>query len=175
MWVALCLPRVEAQDLRPEVPPEQSYVISSAHKASFLMLDVSLGRVFWGGMRVNGGFIPSQNLLFRLPEVALESYVVSLAHKASFLMLDVGFGWVGGFVGGCVGEQCSQANLAWPYSDAAVAGPLSSPPSQWSATPLLTHQKLDITIQKPLISASSHTPPHSQRNSPVCSGPPPLS
>ena len=41
MWVALCLPRVEAQDLRPEVPLEQSYAISSAHKASFLMLDVS--------------------------------------------------------------------------------------------------------------------------------------
>ncbi len=41
MWVALCLPRVEAQDLRPDVLLEQSYAISSAHKASFLMMDVS--------------------------------------------------------------------------------------------------------------------------------------
>lgn len=44
MWVSLNLPRVEARDLRPEVPPEQTLVISSGHKASFLMLDVS-GRV----------------------------------------------------------------------------------------------------------------------------------
>jgi hypothetical protein len=43
MWVGVCLPRVEARDLRPEVPLEQSLVISSAHKASFLMLDVSCG------------------------------------------------------------------------------------------------------------------------------------
>lgn len=41
MWVSLNLPRVEARDLRPEVPPEQTLVISSGHKASFLMLDVS--------------------------------------------------------------------------------------------------------------------------------------
>lgn len=40
MWVSLNLPRVEARDLRPEVPPEQTLVISSGHKASFLMLDV---------------------------------------------------------------------------------------------------------------------------------------
>ena len=40
MWVSLNLPRVEARDLRPEVPPEQSLAISSGHKASFLMLDV---------------------------------------------------------------------------------------------------------------------------------------
>jgi hypothetical protein len=39
MWVSLNLPRVEARDLRPEVPPEQTLVISSGHKASFLMLD----------------------------------------------------------------------------------------------------------------------------------------
>lgn len=38
------MPRVEAKDLRPEVPPEQSLVISSANKASFLMLDVSPGQ-----------------------------------------------------------------------------------------------------------------------------------
>ena len=41
MAVGVCVPRVEARDLRPEVPPEQSLVISSAHKASFLVLDVS--------------------------------------------------------------------------------------------------------------------------------------
>jgi hypothetical protein len=41
MFVGVCVPRVEARDLRPEVPPEQSLVISSGHKASFLMLDVS--------------------------------------------------------------------------------------------------------------------------------------
>jgi len=41
MFVSVCVPHVEARDLRPEVPPEQSLVISSAHKASFLMLDVS--------------------------------------------------------------------------------------------------------------------------------------
>ncbi|KAL4443584.1 hypothetical protein ABPG75_011321 [Micractinium tetrahymenae] len=39
MFVSVSVPRVEAKDLRPEVPPEQSLVISSAHKASFLMLD----------------------------------------------------------------------------------------------------------------------------------------
>lgn len=41
MAVGVCLPRVEARDLRPEVPVEQSLVISSGHKASFLMLNVS--------------------------------------------------------------------------------------------------------------------------------------
>lgn len=41
MWVSVCVPRVEARDLRPEVPTEQSLVISSGHKASLLMLDVS--------------------------------------------------------------------------------------------------------------------------------------
>lgn len=41
MFVSVCVPRVEARDLRPEVPLEQSLVISSGHKASFLMLDVS--------------------------------------------------------------------------------------------------------------------------------------
>lgn len=40
MFVAVNVPRVEARDLRPEVPVEQSLVISSGHKASFLMLDV---------------------------------------------------------------------------------------------------------------------------------------
>lgn len=40
MFVCVCVPRVEARDLRPEVPLEQSLVISSGHKASFLMLDV---------------------------------------------------------------------------------------------------------------------------------------
>ncbi|KAL4447306.1 hypothetical protein ABPG77_007339, partial [Micractinium sp. CCAP 211/92] len=39
MFVGVNVPRVEAKDLRPEVPPEQSLVISSGHKASFLMLD----------------------------------------------------------------------------------------------------------------------------------------
>jgi len=45
MHVATCIPKVEAQDLRPEVPPEQSLAISSGHKASFLMLqwDASSG------------------------------------------------------------------------------------------------------------------------------------
>lgn len=43
MFVGVNVPRVEAKDLRPEVPPEQSLVISSGHKASFLMLDVSAG------------------------------------------------------------------------------------------------------------------------------------
>lgn len=41
MKVSLCLPKVEARDLRPEIPPEQSLVISSGSKASFLMLDWS--------------------------------------------------------------------------------------------------------------------------------------
>ena len=41
MFVSVCVPRVEARDLRPEVPVEQSLVISSGHKASLLMLDVS--------------------------------------------------------------------------------------------------------------------------------------
>lgn len=41
--MAVNVPRVEARDLRPEVPPEQSLVISSGHKASFLMLDVGAG------------------------------------------------------------------------------------------------------------------------------------
>ncbi len=38
MHVETCIPKVEAQDLRPEVPPEQSLAISSGHKASLLML-----------------------------------------------------------------------------------------------------------------------------------------
>ncbi len=38
MHVETCIPKVEAQDLRPEIPPEQSLAISSGHKASFLML-----------------------------------------------------------------------------------------------------------------------------------------
>lgn len=38
MHVNVCVPKVEIQDLRPEVPKEQSLVISSGHKASFLML-----------------------------------------------------------------------------------------------------------------------------------------
>lgn len=41
MHVGVCVPRVEVQDLRSEVPLEQSLVVSSGHKASFLMLDVS--------------------------------------------------------------------------------------------------------------------------------------
>lgn len=47
MYVEACIPKVEAQDLRPEVPPEQSLAISSGHKASFLMLqwDASPGMV----------------------------------------------------------------------------------------------------------------------------------
>ena len=40
MLVNVCIPRVEARDLRPEVPLEQSLVITSGHKASFLMLEV---------------------------------------------------------------------------------------------------------------------------------------
>ncbi|KAL4858517.1 Vacuolar protein sorting-associated protein 13C [Chlorella vulgaris] len=43
MFVAVNVPRVEARDLRPEVPLEQSLVISSGHKASFLMLDWAAG------------------------------------------------------------------------------------------------------------------------------------
>ena len=42
MHVDACVPKVEVQDLRPEVPPEQSLVVSSGHKASFLMLEVSI-------------------------------------------------------------------------------------------------------------------------------------
>lgn len=38
MHVETCIPKVEAQDLRPEIPPEQSLAVSSGHKASFLML-----------------------------------------------------------------------------------------------------------------------------------------
>ncbi|KAL4527774.1 hypothetical protein Ndes2437A_g02912 [Nannochloris sp. 'desiccata'] len=47
MHVETCIPKVEAQDLRPEIPPEQSLAISSGHKASFLMLqwDASPGMV----------------------------------------------------------------------------------------------------------------------------------
>eukprot|EP00887_Chlorella_sp_A99_P001951 scaffold18.g1951.t1 len=41
MAVSLCVPRVEARDLRPEAPPGQAQVVSSAHKASFLMLEWS--------------------------------------------------------------------------------------------------------------------------------------
>ena len=41
MQVVANLPKLEARDLRPDILPEQSYTISSAHKASFLMLDVS--------------------------------------------------------------------------------------------------------------------------------------
>lgn len=40
MHVQCCVPRVEVEDLRPEVPVEQSLVISSGHKASLLMLQV---------------------------------------------------------------------------------------------------------------------------------------
>ena len=50
MFVSLCIPRVEACDLRPEVPQEQSLVISSGHKASFLMLEVGAGLL--GGIAV---------------------------------------------------------------------------------------------------------------------------
>lgn len=40
MHVVTCVPKVEIRDMRPEVPVEQSLVISSGHKASFLMLEV---------------------------------------------------------------------------------------------------------------------------------------
>lgn len=42
MFVETCIPKLEARDLRPEVPVEQSLVISSGHKASFCMLTVCL-------------------------------------------------------------------------------------------------------------------------------------
>jgi hypothetical protein len=59
MFVGVVLPRVEVQDLRPEVPPEQSLVVSSGHKASLLVLDVSADcRVQagkgWRGVRGEG-------------------------------------------------------------------------------------------------------------------------
>lgn len=57
MFVGVNVPRVEAKDLRPEVPPEQSLVISSGHKASFLMLDVSAG-----SGRAKGGICPSNSV-----------------------------------------------------------------------------------------------------------------
>lgn len=47
MFVGLCIPRVEMQDLRPDVPLELSFVVSSAHKASFLMLDVRLVYIYY--------------------------------------------------------------------------------------------------------------------------------
>ena len=47
MFISVCIPRVEARDLRPEVPLEQALVISSGHKASFLMLEVRWGRCWW--------------------------------------------------------------------------------------------------------------------------------
>ena len=69
MFVSLCMPRVEACDLRPEVPQEQSLVISSGHKASFLMLEVGTGR-WWLGIVVEASTF---NLLTR-PLVCVTSF-----------------------------------------------------------------------------------------------------
>jgi hypothetical protein len=62
MLVSVNVPRVEARDLRPEVPLEQSLVISSAHKASLLMLDVRQG----GRHALLPPRIPNQPLLCTL-------------------------------------------------------------------------------------------------------------
>jgi hypothetical protein len=57
MRVGVCLPKLEVQDLRAEVPREQSLVVSSGHKASFMMLEVRRRR---RGPRPQGGAPPRQ-------------------------------------------------------------------------------------------------------------------
>lgn len=140
MYVSLNLPRVEARDLRPEVPPEQTLVISSGHKASFLMLDVR----GWCACRLWtfwGIFLLSSWRACRLWAWPGEDALVVWIRLMSSDVRASTQRRRRGAINGCNADQLTACML------------LSCVHVQWAAAAGMAHQALAMTLQKPLLVA----------------------